>query len=240
VDSVTPGQSILTKFFLDTRNSVTRERLLLHRLSFDLYVAAAKRGYALALFSIEVDREGYDLVLDDGDYEARLQLKSILSSSTTRVWKTVKHLLRPQLLVAEKLGFELSPEGVGLGGGIVLIEFNTESPSLHVTYGYTDVVILSAMARGWVPGQESNRKQAETLLAELRKGSGAAKLEVPIGVFVRPKGPDELLALSGLHSISSTQFRYQIGLRLGRGYNFTEHGPLEDQIRTDLAILLNT
>lgn len=242
--------SDLTEFLNAPENSVTRERLFFHRLCFDMYTAAAKRGYPLVVFSPEVDREGYDLVVDDGDNECRIQLKSRLVSSQTRIWKTWKRFLRPSLRDSGWFGFERSPEGVGLGGGVVIIEGNTRGDDFQITYHFTDLLILAALECGWIPGKAPARsqprrraphnpgEQATDIIRQLRFGLGHERLHLPIGVFVKAKGIDELLALIGLHSSIHTNFRYRLHLRLGSKYNARTHGPLEHQILNDLATLV--
>jgi hypothetical protein len=71
----------LPDFLRDPKNSVTKERIYFHKLVFDLQLAAAKANYALQLFQLEVDREGFDLVVNDGELERRLQVKTVLLSS---------------------------------------------------------------------------------------------------------------------------------------------------------------
>lgn len=239
--------SDITTFLKAPENSVTRERLLFHKLSFDMYCAAARRGYALVVFTPEVDREGYDLVLDDGDNECRIQLKSILASSKAGIWKTRKRFLRPLLRNAEWFGFDLSPEGVGLGGGLVLMECEED---LGITYHYTDLLILAALSHGWIPGKAPVRQQrtagsprtpgeqASDIITKLRVGSGEERVDLPIGVFVTAKGIDQLLPLIGLHSSVNTNLRYRLWLRLGKGYQARTHGPLEREIRNDFKVVL--
>jgi len=226
--------------------------MLFHRLCFDLYASAVRAGYPLTVFSPEVDREGYDLVLDDGDYERRVQLKSILSVSSTRAWNTTKRFLRPELRSAGRLDFEVSPEGVGVDGGIVLIECDSKDPNLPVVYHFTDLMVLASVEQGWVPGKAPTRashpsnasrtpgEQARDLLQELRTGSGHTKVEVPIGVFVKAVGPNELLALIGLHSSVNCTLRYMFDLRMGPDYDRPTHGPLETEIATQFSRLTGT
>jgi hypothetical protein len=250
VSSPESSQDRVTDFLLASKNSVTRERLLFHRLCFDLYASAVRAGYPLTVFSPEVDREGYDLVLDDGDNERRVQLKSILSVSSTKKWNTTKRFLRPELRSAGWLDFEVSPEGVGVGGGIVLIECDSKATNLSVTYHFTDLMILAALAEGWVPGKAPSRasrpenaartpgEQAQDLLIELRTGSGHDELEIPIGVFVAAAGPDELLELVGLHSSVNSSLRHMITLRIGREYERSTHGPIENEISCQFGRLI--
>ena len=60
----------LKQFLNAPINSKTRERIFFNRLYFDIKLAAARRGYSLTVFEPEVDREGFDVVLDDADTSA--------------------------------------------------------------------------------------------------------------------------------------------------------------------------
>jgi hypothetical protein len=109
----------ISKFFKHPDNSGIREKIFFHRLYYELTLAAAHRG--AFLFTPEVDREGFDIVLDDGEVSRRFQLKSFVKSARTASWKIQRRLLRPERRDAEALGFEFSPTGTGLGGGVILI-----------------------------------------------------------------------------------------------------------------------
>jgi hypothetical protein len=90
------------------------KRILLgHGLVRDLKVAAALRGYDLRIFVPDVDREGYDIVLDDGDDIMKFQVKSIYDSSTSS-WKIQKGLLRPSRNLIKKLRLSPSPSTEGI------------------------------------------------------------------------------------------------------------------------------
>lgn len=84
----------LKAFLSEPINSVTRERIFFNRLYYDLKLAAARRGYALTVFEPEVDRESYDIVLDDGDVERRFQLKTRMADSKTKTWEVKRPMER--------------------------------------------------------------------------------------------------------------------------------------------------
>lgn len=73
----------IAEFCRTPSNSVTRERIFFHKLYFDLKLATARCGYALTLFEPEVDRDSYDVMLDDGDTQRRVQLKTVLKTAKT-------------------------------------------------------------------------------------------------------------------------------------------------------------
>jgi len=234
----------LKTFLKADENTVTRERLLFHRFCFDMYLAAARRAYPLAVLSIEVDREGFDVVLDDGDRERRIQLKAV--DAKTASWKTTKRFLRPEASLAQDLRFQPTIEGIGVGGAIVVMQYDPDAPDLSIKYLFCDAHILSAMAEGWVPRPKPRGRgrkpgsphTAEQLLTLLNCGIGAEHIEVPKGLFVEARGPEHLLALLEMHSPEDHQWCFMLRLRLGRQYTPETHGPLEREIQKHLQQLI--
>jgi hypothetical protein len=127
------GKSRLPEFFDDSHNNTSREKMFFNRLYFDLKLAAAHSNYALSIFAPEVDRDGFDVSLDDGDLDRRFQLKTVLKTAGTNSWKIHKRLLRPSLEYAQSLGFPQSPGGIGLQGCFILIEIDNENDECPVT-----------------------------------------------------------------------------------------------------------
>ncbi len=191
----------LSQFFNDPDNFITREKIFLNRVCFDLKLAAAHRGMPLQVFSPEVDREGFDIVLDDGDMQRRFQLKSFTKSSGTSSWKIHKRLLRPEYQDAQALGFELSPEGVGLGGGVIVISIDESDDSCPVNYHYTDVFILTALAERLITNlSEVQERHVKKLLQALHHGRGRERVSVPLTLCLKVRSPSCLLAIAGYHS----------------------------------------
>jgi hypothetical protein len=221
----------LASFLRRDANTVTRERLLFHCFCFDTCLAAARASYPLAVLSIEVDREGFDVVLDDGDRERRVQLKVV--DGTTGSWSVPKRLIRPEMPVAARLGFRDTMEGIGIGGAIVLMEYDTATPALDVRYLFCDAHILAARAHGWInangmPGSPS--KVAQKKVDELQTGIGSEQIELSKGLFIKSRGPNHLLTLLELHSIEDNQWCEMLRTRLGVDYAVNTHGRMEDII----------
>jgi hypothetical protein len=197
----------LSTFFNDPDNFVTREKIFLNKLCFDLKLAAAHRHMPLQIFTPEVDRGGFDIIVDDSDIQRRFQLKSFTKSSGTSSWKIHKRLLRPEFQYAEALGFEFSPEGVGLGGGLIVISIDETDDACPVTYHYTDVFILTAFAEGLITGlSKTQRENVTKVLQELHRGSGRERVSVPLSLCLKVRSPSSLLAIAGYHS---TEASYQ-------------------------------
>lgn len=185
----------LLKFFKDSNNSVSRENIFNHLLCYDLKIAAARRGYDLQIYQPDVDRDGFDLILDDRDTMLPIQVKTVFGK--TRVWEIKKRLLRPKWYLCEQLGFETSPYGVGLNGGILLIDIKVATDeAIAVDYFYTDVFIMRIMQLGII--QKING--ISQFWKDLVTGLGDDKVEVKKAFFLKAKGHEQLLELMGLHS----------------------------------------
>ena len=128
-----------------------REAMLMHKLIYDCRLAFAKLESRLQVLTGEVDHDGFDVVFDDGDIWKRFQVKTAFGSTAS--WEIHKRLLRPTHEVADYFGYEASPEGIGLGGGVILQELEITPPGdLAVKYCYTDLDILRAFNLGIVKG----------------------------------------------------------------------------------------
>lgn len=206
----------LAAFLSASENSVSRERMFFHLLYFDLKLAAARCDYPLALFEPEVDRDRFDIVIDDGDQERRIQLKTKLRSSTTKSWTTTKRFFRPSITEGDRLN--LSPMDCGLGGAFILIEINETSGV--VEYFYSDFLIADMFARRVLleatpphqargKGRKKNTRalDAENVLSSLKAGQGSEELKIVRNVFVKVRSVDVLLALAGLRSCCPATLR---------------------------------
>lgn len=195
------ADSTLYRFLNHPSNSHAKEAILMHRLCFDLKVVAAARGYYLNTYWDDVDHDGFDLIFDDQDSLMKTQVKSVGAAAATNIWNIHKRILRPTFYQIDKLGFEASPQGEGVAGGVVLIRYRVEDDGrLEVDYLYTDLYVLLAFENGLIQrGHGSSRNAIKTCLQQLREGLGSERLAVPRAAFVRAKSPAALLALLGLH-----------------------------------------
>lgn len=136
-------------------NSVTRSRIYFHRLAFGLKLGAGRTGrsgYPLEIYEPDVDRDGFDIVLNDGDYERHVQVKTVLKSAKTAEWEIRTRLLRPKLEIAD--WFDLEPMSGGIGGGFLLQEVADTDGSV-TGHGYVDYFTLVALERNLVSGNTS-------------------------------------------------------------------------------------
>ena len=197
----------LRKFFADPRNQTTRERIFFNRLNFDMKIAAARFDYHLHMYEPDVDRDGFDIVVEHDGWVRWHQTKAVLSSAATAAWDINAGLLWPDHIAAENYGYD--PVEAGRGGGVVLIEIDDQDANGEVVYSYTDYDILIAISDGFIVEKLRNgrgrpasptRTQAENAIADLRCAKRGDKVSVGKKLFVRLSGPDDLLGVMGLHT----------------------------------------
>ncbi|MES9970301.1 MAG: hypothetical protein ABW092_09720 [Candidatus Thiodiazotropha sp.] len=204
---------MLKKYLSEKKNFHARESIFMSRLSYDLKLAAAKRDYYLKTYFEDVDHDGFDVIFDDDDSIVKIQVKTLLDGSSdqddtsTNNWEIHKCILRPQIHLLDKLGFESSPEGEGVGGGFIRMDLSVDDDdNVNVRYHYTDLFVLLAYDLGILP--YSRRKTLDEKLRDLQCGTSHEKIGIPKGLIVQAKSPEALLALMGIHSNESFSWRY--------------------------------
>lgn len=192
--------SEFSQFWRGSKNALSRSAILMHRLIYDLQFAASRGGYFLEVYKSEVDQDGFDVILDDRDNIKKLQVKTVTSGATTSSWKIHKAMLRPHRGYAEELGFECSPEGSGYQGAVVLMDFTPDDLSIQVDYYYVDVFVLKAFCLGILSRLHNGANDSiKRLYLRLQHGTSHETTDVRKSAFVRSKGPEQVLALAGLH-----------------------------------------
>ncbi len=214
--SNTDAQTVAKAFLLRPENTVTRERMYFNRLFFELKMAGARRGYALTIFESEVDRDGYDMILDDADLEKRFQLKVVGDGATTSKWKVHKRLLRPSYSDGETARWP--PSRRGIGGGLLIMQASIVDTIRPLYYLYTDWHIIEAIAQGLIrlPARagETLRNKADAFLGALYEGVGNERIAVPKSLLLNPKDADNLLALAGFHNATDVYYPFGNFMRL--------------------------
>lgn len=217
-------------------NSVFREKLTNYRFFYEVKLAAARNESDIRIFIPEIDKDGYDVVLDDGDKIKPFQLKAKNKSSTTSEWEVSKSLLRPHPSNSSCLGFEESPEGEGNEGGFILVELTVNKDTIEAfEYYYTDTYILKAFEIGFLkPINSTYQQNIETLMRELHSGSRREKIKLRKCNLVKVKSVDHLLALADIPSIYHNQWQSSF-----RSFymNYT-HGKIINNEREDLVDIL--
>lgn len=191
----------LESFLFQEENSRTKESLVNYRLLYDLKLAAALSGYDLILYTPDVDRDGFDIIIDDRDKVRKIQLKTVLKNSTTSTWHIHKTMLRPDVGFCDQLGFEPSPFGTGVQGGVILMELDPNPSSMGISYYYTDVFVVTALYLRIVNQTPKVRETVfDSFYRNVRDGVSNEKLSLPKSLFVEAKGPEHLLGLMVLHN----------------------------------------
>jgi hypothetical protein len=205
----------LHKWMNEPGNMHAREALLMHRLCFDVQLAAARAGYYVNTYYDDVDHDGFDIIFDDQDTIKKMQVKTVNEGVqyTTGQWFVKKRMLRPVVEMLDKLGFEGTPAGEGNGGGVILMSFDATASDLAIEYLYTDVFILLAFEHNLIRRKHAASQEAvESCLKRIEDGVGSTSVMVPRAVFVKAKGPNELLSLAGLHSCADMNWLHQVFL----------------------------
>jgi hypothetical protein len=233
-------QNALRKFISASLNQTTRERIFFNRLAFDLKIAAARVGYHMHLYEPDVDRDGFDIIVEDGETTRYLQLKAVLSSADKNDWDIVIDLLRPRPETVQLYG--KAPVEGGRGGGVILIEINDEDEDGNVTYSYTDFDMIAAIAQGYLvetkPSSEPTMRVVEGYKASAQRKLDAMwdqsrnkRVKLNLRHFVRLKDANALLEVIGLRSkgyFNTTYLREAYGL-----YNISSEGAIETPFAMD-------
>lgn len=194
--------------FLSNPNfSVMREKMFFHKLYYDLKFASAKRNTPLYLYEPDVDREGFDVLFYNVEYDRKIQLKTVLTSSRTDRWVTTKKFFLPTDNYVNNLlePHILDPCNNGMGGGIILIEIDLKN-NCDVCYYYSDFFVLLAFANWLIFRSKDQVNKAYEIIQKLKYDKSNIKLTIPKKLFLKIKSPDELLGICGFHNINHIMF----------------------------------
>jgi hypothetical protein len=198
--------------FLNDKNSRLREAILNYRLFYDLKLAAAFKGYNLNIFIPDVDREGYDIIIDNECVIRKLQLKTVLKSVKTSEWDILKMILCPDDKFINLLDSNVDNEFMNffyfsgdvvyrtfMPGGVILMELEPEDEDkLNVIYYYTDIFIISALKNAMVKRKPAIQENVlNKFIRKLKLLKPDQKKSVSKSFFVRVKSPGALLDLIG-------------------------------------------
>lgn len=190
----------LSDFLDDPENMHAREELFNHKLLFDLKSASAVAGAFLRSHYSDVDHDGFDVILEDNSNLKRIQLKTVKEGGDTTSWGIHKSVLRPQASNCEELGL-MYPNSVGVEGGVVLIEYAIdENDDVSVSYFFTDIYVLNAIALGYIQRHGNTVNATDALRAEIQRGDSTERVSVSRRMFVQAASTQHLLRLIGLQS----------------------------------------
>ena len=216
------------------KNSVFKEKLVNYRFFYEVKLASARIQNDIHIYIPEIDKDGYDVVLDDGDNIMPFQLKVTNDSSKTSKWEVQKNLLRSNPLNCALLGYEQSPEGDGTEGGFILISISVNTDTIQsFDYYYTDAYILKAFELGILRyNRNSYKKKTELLIGQLQRGDRREKVVLTKSNLVKVKSVDHLLALADIPSICHNQWQPSF-----RAYLQNTDSVIKNE-RKDLVVLL--
>jgi hypothetical protein len=214
-------------FLKQPENSVTREKIFLNRFEFDIRMAATRVQIPLSISIADVDRNGHDVTLDNEEYSHKIQLKTVASKARTDKWEVFKRFFRPPIEYAERLGIVPSPETIGLGGGIVVMEIS-DFDTGEIKYHYTNELIVRAFELAIIkPALKEARSDRRTkavqpkaydLLRTLEhnfneekaknKGYDPKRVDVARDLFITVKSPNHLLGILGFANSIDSSFQW--------------------------------
>lgn len=202
------GSTPLADFLGDPMNSTSRERLLAHRLIYELKLASARAGVDLRVYEPDVDRDGFDLVLESEDALRKVQTKVVQQDAATNSWCIHKGFLRPDPWFSEHHGLHPTVAGAGMNGAILVMNLAYPRDELQVTYWYFDMFVLTARELTLIPSGAANEKKILPFLGELSADPLRGRISVPSWMFVPVKDTDALLALLGMYSLRDRNWQH--------------------------------
>jgi hypothetical protein len=196
--------SHLSRFLQESANSVSREVLFAHRVTYELKLGSALSGWDLRVYRPDVDRDGFDLLIEQASVARFLQLKTVQHRAATRRWKVRTHLLHPSTRRSGRLRFRLPALGLGdgLDGGVVLTDFSVVNESVDVTFRFFDLAVAAAHVCELTAGvrARARARDAAKFLESVRKANGRGSVIIPASMFIRVPTAEGLLSLLGMRT----------------------------------------
>ncbi|GGG38692.1 hypothetical protein GCM10011344_44510 [Dokdonia pacifica] len=160
-----------------------REELFNYQLFYEIKKTGLENKIDFELLEPIIDKNGYDLLIKYRNHSKAIQLKSAERNGTSS-WKINKKFFKPiTLLEASTIIPNSNASHIGLGGGIILIEyFITVENKVEIKYYYTDFVCISFFLRKrkeW-PLQKSLPEFIKDIYEE---GNGKHKFSIPKSLF---------------------------------------------------------
>ena len=186
---------------LRTEKTHDREAIFLHKLAYDLKVAAACDDWQVEINIVNVDDGGYDLTADWGGGSRRFQVKTRMVPKGAQKWRIRATLLKPtpeqeaRARIVEWQAFH----PFGYNGGVIVMDINWVSPEVpKVRYLYTDLFILMLLRDGIIcrkPHLQA-RKVLQNVCA--KPFDRRANVVIPNSCFLRLKEISSLLEVAGM------------------------------------------
>jgi len=150
------------------KHSLVRENIIRDLLFSDLKSIAAEKEYFLQCSIPNVDKDGFDIVVDGDFLFRKFQVKTFMENATTRSWEIHKSILRPARHIAQRLRFEDSPTGVGINGGVIIIEVIVgKNNTIKLKYYYTELIIILLIQSGFFKTTQTSKVIAKKFIKDL-------------------------------------------------------------------------
>lgn len=122
--------------------------MLNYQLFFEIKKVGLENDVDFELLEPVIDKNGYDILIKHHKFCKPIQLKCA-ERNGTQSWKINKRFFRPaDLIEAKTVIFNPNASHIGLGGGVILIEyFVNEDNNFEIKYFYSDFVYLSFFQR---------------------------------------------------------------------------------------------
>lgn len=127
-----------------------REELINYRLFYEIKKHGLSSGVDYELFPPIIDKNGYDLLVKHGRNLKAFQIKTVAKTSKTSWWAINKRFIKPDNLPDGGLIIgNFSADLAGLGGGVIVVEYDLDSESeLKLEYYYFDYQTLYFFQKG--------------------------------------------------------------------------------------------
>lgn len=183
-----------------------RENKIFHRLAYEFAEVSSCLGHKIDLMVPEIDRHGYDCFFFDPEDNVSKYIQLKARYGNTSSWDIHRRFFLPNVYDAMKIAWDNI--FTGIGGGIILCDIEVINNSVNITYKYTDLFVLLALANG-VFGSDDIQKKAKSALVDLHKdgiddeGNPIKRISIKEWMFLTPKKEKQiefLLFMMGFQS----------------------------------------
>lgn len=125
-----------------------REELFNYQLFYEIKKKGLENKIDFELLEPIIDKNGYDLLIKYRNNSKAIQLKCAERDGASS-WKINRNFFKPNSLrEASTIITDANASHIGLGGGIILIEYYiTDQNDVNIKYYYTDFVCISFFLR---------------------------------------------------------------------------------------------
>ena len=188
-----------------------REELINYRLFYEIKKHGLASGVDYELFPPIIDKNGYDLLVKHGRNIKAFQIKTVAKTSKTSHWAINKKFLRPDNLKDGGLLLSNFSAGLdGLGGGVIVIEYDVDANSeLKLEYYYFDYQVLYFFQKR-IFKWGIKTKSYSGVVADLFNDS-PKRFKLQKSLLYKTDGIKDLLTISRLEPLKDSLTKENIG-----------------------------